>query len=241
MSFLVVANWKMNGDTALVRDFLAAIDTSFASDLLNKGPLELVICPPFTLMSAFDSRCPSVRLGAQNCFSGVSKGCTGEISAAMLKECGCDYVILGHSDRRGTFAEENSDIRLKAESAIEEGITPIICVGETLQERNSGISSDILVEQCSKCCPKYGEFIIAYEPVWAIGGSTIPDLEIIRESFDTIRSHGSARTILYGGSVNQGNIRALKSQIDGLSGVLVGSAGTKVDEFCGIISNVLEL
>ncbi|WP_041651505.1 triosephosphate isomerase [Anaplasma centrale] len=241
MSFLVVANWKMNGSVALVRDFLSAIDASFAPDLLSKHSLELVICPPFTVMSAFNSGCPSVKLGAQNCFSGASKGATGEISAKMLRECGCDYVILGHSDRRSAFGEGNSDIRLKAESAIGEGITPIICVGETLQERHSGMSGDVLVEQCDECCPKYGEFIIAYEPVWAIGGSTIPDLGIIKESFDIIASHSSVRTVLYGGSVNQDNIRALKSQVGSLSGVLVGSAGTRVEAFCGIISSVLEL
>ncbi|MCU7611678.1 triosephosphate isomerase [Anaplasma capra] len=239
MSFLIVANWKMGGNAVLLQDFLTAIGGRFA---LSRSSIEIVICPPFTAMLAFHSINSSVKLGAQNCFFRADKGCTGEISAKMLKECGCDYVILGHSDRRGGLGEKNSDVRLKAEVAIEEGIIPIICMGETLEERRDGISGDVLIEQCNECLPKYGEFVIAYEPIWAIGGLDIPDLDVIKESFDIIQSHSPvACPILYGGSVNQDNVRVLKSEICNLSGVLVGSAGTKIDAFCGVISNLLEL
>ncbi|MGN7678487.1 MAG: triosephosphate isomerase [Anaplasma sp.] len=238
MSFLVVANWKMNGDAPLMRDMLAAVGTRFAHGELD-GVIEVVICPPFTVLSAFRSSDSFLKLGAQNCNTG--KGCTGEISAQMLRECGCDYVILGHSDRRGVFYEKNSDIKLKAEAAAGEGIMPIICVGETLQEKEQGVAREVVLRQCDECIPNSNKFIIAYEPVWAIGGSTTPAIDVIEGLLSTIKSRVPACPILYGGSVNQDNIRALKSGIAGLSGVLVGGAGTKVDTFCGMISSLLEL
>ena len=235
MPFLVIANWKTNGNAALARMFLDAL-----SSYVVPESCRVVLCPPFTAMPFLSLNGHSIHLGGQDCFSKVGKGCTGEVSPAMLRECGCKYVILGHSDRRQLLHEDNSCIKLKATGAIEEGLTPIICVGETRIERERGDSESVLLNQCRTCFPDRGEFIVAYEPVWAIGGSAIPELTLINDAFKIIRSHNPKHKIVYGGSVNGSNIRSLKNGIGGINGVLVGSASLNIDDFSGILNNLIE-
>ncbi|CAN7947569.1 unnamed protein product [Ixodes pacificus] len=156
----------------------------------------------------------------------------------MLRESGCDYVILGHSERREIFAESANDIKMRVESAVNARLIPILCVGETIEERKVGCFKEVLLAQCEECIPDNGRIIIAYEPVWAIGGSEIPKLEAIQESIAAIRSRFTTHTILYGGSVNQNNVCDLL-KVDGLSGILVGGVSIKLKQFCEMIHNLL--
>ncbi|MFV9839136.1 MAG: triosephosphate isomerase [Aaplasma endosymbiont of Hyalomma asiaticum] len=239
MPFLVIANWKTNGSAATAREFVEAICPAYTSPECCRS-YRVVLCPPFTAMPFLSSYVQDMDLGGQDCFSKAGKSCTGEISPSMLRECGCKYVILGHSDRRQILNEDNSCIKLKATGAIEEGLTPIICVGETKSERDRGDSASVLFDQCSSCFPDNGEFIVAYEPVWAIGGLSIPELSVIDDAFKVIRSHNPKHKIVYGGSVNGSNIFSLKNGISGIDGVLVGNASLNVDSFGRILDNLME-
>ena len=239
MPFLVIANWKTNGNAATARAFVEALCPSYTSPECRRN-YRIVLCPPFTAMQFLPSDVQDIDLGGQDCFPKVGKGCTGEISPAMLRECGCKYVVLGHSDRRQLLNEDNSYIKLKATGAIEEGLIPIICVGETKSERDSGDSENVLLDQCRTCFPDYGEFIVAYEPIWAIGGLSIPKLSVIDDAFKVIRSHNPKHKIVYGGSVNGNNIFSLKNGINGIDGVLVGNASLNIDSFSRILNNLME-
>lgn len=238
MSFLVVANWKANGNARLAESFLDVLSSQ--NSLSGGSTCSVVLCPPYTAMPSLRGRSCVVRLGGQDCFAGVSRGCTGEITAKMLRECGCEYVILGHSDRRTLLNESDSLIKLKAESAVGECLIPIICVGENREERESGATGRVLLEQCRSCLPEEGEFFVAYEPIWAIGGSVIPDIAMIEEAFSIIKSHNPGLRIIYGGSVNESNIRSLKTGVSGIAGVLVGSASLDADGFARMLDNVME-
>ncbi|MEH0831700.1 triosephosphate isomerase [Anaplasma bovis] len=234
MSFLLVANWKTSGDAQLVGTFLDELKP-YRSDKCS-----IVLCPPMTVIGSISSfENPSaVEFGAQNCFVN-DKNCTGEVSARMLKECGCTYVIVGHSERRSTCHESNGDIKVKAEAAIEAGLIPIICVGESMAERTAGMLREVLIRQLRECLPSEGEFVIAYEPIWAIGGAVISDLSEIKEAIEIIRSHKAKSKILYGGSVNASNVSDLVTGID-VGGVLVGSASTTTTSFTNILCNLFE-
>ena len=221
-------------------DFI--VFSSFAERLSNslshvKADLEVVLCPPFIALSNLIAY-PHVKFGAQNCFHEVEGKYTGEISPKMLYNCGCSYVIVGHSERRTTFNESDSDVQLKATSVIKSGLIPIVCVGETLLDRNNNMLKDTLLTQCYNSFPKNGKFIIAYEPVWAIGSSEIPDVDLILQALEIIRSCNDTSDIIYGGAVNQDNVKDLMS-IDQLSGVLVGSASLKLDSFYNIICSAV--
>ncbi|MDB1135708.1 triosephosphate isomerase [Candidatus Anaplasma sp. TIGMIC] len=235
MSFLVVANWKANGDLGLANEFLDSL-CSYVTEY-GSGKVEAVFCPPFVAMPTRSQDCP-IRLGGQDCFHESGKGCTGEITAGMLHRCGCEYVILGHSDRRLMLGEADGDIRRKSECAISAGLKPIICVGETLEERKGGVSREVLLRQCRSCLPIEGEFFVAYEPIWAIGGSEIPDVDLIRESLGVIKSCDPDLKVLYGGSVSDGNICDLVAGISDIAGVLVGSASLSSSRFCSMMSNL---
>ena len=234
MSFLLVANWKTSGDAQLVGVFLDELK------LYHSDKCSIVLCPPMTAIgsiSGFEN--PSVEFGAQNCFVN-GKNCTGEVSARMLKECGCTYVIVGHSERRSTCHESNSDIKAKAEAAIEAGLVPIICVGESMPERAAGMLKEVLIRQLKECLPLQGKFIIAYEPIWAIGGAVISDLNEIKEAIEIIRSYDVESKVLYGGSVNASNISDLVTGITDIGGVLIGSASTTTASFTDILRNLFE-
>ena len=208
----------------------------------------ILVCPPFTALGAVSAEIKgsNVSLGAQNMHFRDSGAFTGEISASMLKEIGVEYVILGHSERRHVFGEDDSLINKKVKTAISNGLKAILCVGETLEERENGKMEDIISGQIGNCLEgidNMDNIVIAYEPVWAIGtGKTATPLEaeevhlVIRKLlgsiFDDEVSEGVS--ILYGGSVKPDNIKKLISQ-DNIDGVLVGGASLDAKSFSEIV------
>lgn len=186
-----------------------------------------------------------IGLGAQDCSANAADGAyTGEVSAAMLKDAGCDYVILGHSERRQYHGETNALIRRKAEAALAAGLTAVICVGESQAEREAGKHLTVISQQVNECLPSLAHnnsVIIAYEPVWAIGSGATPTLAEITEVHKTIASlltydTPAARTaIVYGGSVKAANAKDILSA-NAVDGALVGGASLKPEEFSAIIS-----
>lgn len=249
---LIVGNWKMNKD---INESAALIE-----DLKNRlkdfrGEVEIVICPPFTslvIASALIKDSP-IRLGAQNMSDKDDGALTGEISARMLTAIGCQYVILGHSERRQYFKETNEYINLKVHKALKSNLIPIICVGETLEERESGVTDKVVSTQIKGVLRELTsddmkKVIIAYEPVWAIGtGKNATQREanevhkLIRKLVGQMYSWPVAEslTILYGGSVSPTNALELLSEPD-IDGALVGGACLKADSFFSIINAGLE-
>jgi triosephosphate isomerase len=252
----IVGNWKMNGLAEAGLELAEAVAR-------HKRPegAEVVICPPFTLLAqaAWKIRGQGTKLGGQDCHTGEFGAFTGDISAVMLKDAGCTYVILGHSERRQFHAESNALVRQKAQSALKAGLVPIICVGESPEERDAGKHLEVLERQVAESVPQLPassfqlsgkeadsrkltaeSYLIAYEPVWAIGSGRTPSLEQIAQAHKHIaKSAGGAITppILYGGSVKPGNARDIL-HTQGVDGVLVGGASLKAVEFCAIIDGV---
>lgn len=240
---IIVANWKMNGSMPLVESFGHAMGK--LADTLPEA-MELVVCPPAVYLRGMaqalgESR---VRLGAQNCHAEAVGAHTGEISAPMLKEAGAEYVILGHSERREQQGETNAQVRAKAEAALKSSLIPIICVGESLAERESGTAIDVVVKQTKASIPTNHQpptanhFIVAYEPIWAIGSGRIPEMGEIasmhRAVADALLSTtGKNIPVIYGGSVNEANARAILT-CDGVHGALVGGASLKAESFVAI-------
>ncbi|QGR02473.1 triose-phosphate isomerase [Ehrlichia ruminantium] len=240
MSLFIIANWKMNGDFLTFSLFTKELSNRLVNLVNIEDKVEIILCPPFIALSASTNCSSNIKFGGQNCCYAASGKYTGEISASMLYNSGCSYVILGHSERRNMFYESDADVKLKAECAIESGLIPIVCVGETLIDRKDGMLKDALLSQCSKSFPRNGKFIIAYEPVWAIGSNVIPSIDVIVEALDIIRSYDSVSNIIYGGAVNHTNVHDIIN-INRLSGVLVGSASLSVDSFFNVICNAINV
>ncbi len=239
---LAAGNWKMNGTAAALSE-LEALARSFPNP-----SVEVLICPPATLLHrASDAvRGTDITIGGQNCHAATSGAHTGDISADMLVDAGASAVILGHSERREDHGEQNEDVRAKARTAMDAGLKAIVCVGESLEQREAANTLDIIGGQLSGSIPDQstGEnLIVAYEPIWAIGTGKVPTLNEIGEVHDFIRARlerrfgeGAGRSVrlLYGGSVKPGNA----SEIFGVSnvdGALVGGASLKAQDFSGII------
>ncbi|WFW29892.1 MAG: triosephosphate isomerase [Wolbachia endosymbiont of Menacanthus eurysternus] len=229
MSFLIVANWKMNGTRSLFVDFISKLNSK--SDEFSS---KLVICPPFTSFPDNLELSSNISIGAQNCHYKKFGSYTGEISVKMLKELGCTYVILGHSER---VNETDNQIKLKSEIAIEYGLCPIICVGDNIRDYENNKIMMIIEHQCKIRLPTHGEYIIAYEPVWAIGTGRIPSSDTIAEVVEVIESCVSKKRCIYGGSVSSKNVENLLS-ISGISGLLIGSLSLNFDQFYKIIQQV---
>ncbi len=234
MSFLIVANWKMNGSRLSFIDFIHRLNENFQKT-------ELVICPPFTALA--NKIKPNISIGAQNCHHETKGAYTGEVSAEMLADLGCSYVILGHSERKLHCGETDDQIKLKVYAALEAGLHPIICIGETLLDRSEKKTKDVLLKQCTNYLPKEekykNKYTVAYEPVWAIGQGSIPEITLIAETIEMIRSHLQSR-VIYGGSVNLKNVEELV-KMQKISGLLIGSASLDFDNFYGIIKKVESL
>ena len=230
MQKIIVGNWKMHGSRETARALVAAV-------CAQKTTAQVVVCPPFTLLSDIAPQLGGshVKLGAQDCSFQPRGAYTGDISAAMLKEAGCTHVIVGHSERRQYHFESNDHIRKKAALAMEAGLTPIICVGENAEERKSGRAEENVGLQLKHCLPDAGagDFLLAYEPVWAIGSSQTPTLADIERMHAHIAGVTKA-PILYGGSVKGANAREIVAA-KGVSGVLVGGASLDAKEFGTII------
>jgi len=233
MQKIIVGNWKMHGNAALAKTL--AVDVAGQA---AKSSAQVILCPPFTLIAQLNWLISgsNLALGGQDCSPQPEGAYTGDISAQMLKDAGCKYVIIGHSERRQYHHESNEKVRLKAEQAIKTGLIPILCIGENAEERKSGKAIDNVCQQLRQCLPK-GDFLLAYEPVWAIGSGRTPTLDEIGQMHAAITAVTPA-PVLYGGSVNAGNAKDIMA-VDGVAGVLVGGASLKAEEFCKIIASAI--
>lgn len=225
----------MNGSRSLVNEFFTLMDG------VDKQAVEVIICPPACFISAFES--VDFALGGQT-MSELDNGAhTGDISAQMLLEVGCKYVIVGHSERREDHGESNDAVAAKAAKALEAGLTPIICVGESLQTREAGqleafIAAQLDALTATLSAEQLAQAVIAYEPIWAIGTGVTASPEQAQQVHAFIRGHlaefdsnvAAKLPLLYGGSVNASNAKELFAQAD-IDGGLIGGASLKVDEF----------
>ncbi len=230
---IIVANWKMNGSEDLMKEF---------SQLTCSKHNDIIICPPFTLLDSAKTLLPNfVKIGAQNCGAEDKGAFTGEISASMLREKSVSYVLIGHSERRTLFNETNNIIFKKVEAAIKSELTPIVCIGETLSEKEANKTLQVLDNQINGSVAKiepHEQVIVAYEPVWAIGTGLTPDENEIKEAHLYIKTklnqHFNADIpILYGGSANSKNCSQIIS-IENVGGLLVGGASLKKNDFRAI-------
>ena len=233
-----IANWKMFGDLRTLNSLDKVI--SF-SKIKKKNKFKLIYCPPNTLIRAMSKRLKktSIDVGAQNCHENHDYGpFTGNVNSKMLKNVGAKYVILGHSENRHN-GEDDKLINLKIQSAIKTGLKVIFCIGETLNEKRSKKTNQVLSRQIKKglkSIKNKSKIIIAYEPVWSIGTGLIPKIDDLIKSVSFIKSKFGKKTpkILYGGSVNSSNVDQLK-KISIINGFLIGGASQNPKNFIDII------
>ena len=244
MKKLIAGNWKMNaslaGNEALVQGLLAGVGTPAC---------DVAVCVPSPYLAQLQTLLAgqnAIELGAQNVSAHEAGAYTGDVSAAMLKEFGVRYAIVGHSERRQHQAESDTLVAIKAERALKAGITPIVCVGETLQQREAGLTDTIVKQQLSAVIHLVGhcisEIVVAYEPVWAIGtGKTATPEEaqhvhsVLRAQLQAATEHADRIRILYGGSMNAANAAQLLAQPD-IDGGLIGGASLKAADFLAIVA-----
>ena len=243
---IVAGNWKMNTTPQSAADLAAGV----AAGAGSAGNVELIVCPPFVSLPAVrDAVAGSVvRIGAQNVHHEGSGAFTGEVSSEMLVGL-CQYVILGHSERRQMFGESDETVNLKVRAALLAGLRPILCVGETLEQREAGDAADVVEGQVLAGLadvPDIRDVVVAYEPIWAIGTGRAATPEIAEEIMggailDALRDlFGDAAEevpLLYGGSVNAGNAGAFAAQAS-IHGGLVGGASLQADQFLEVVAAV---
>ncbi len=242
----IVGNWKMHGTRAMLAE-ARAIDR--AAERLIK--VEVAVAPPFTLIHATRKEANLIGIGAQDVHPADGGAHTGDISAAMVKDAGAGFTIVGHSERRANHNETNALVKEKAEAAVAAGMNVIVCVGETEEERNSGKAESVVADQLSGSAPT-GEGMaekvtIAYEPVWAIGTGRTPTVDDVSAMHRHIREklgelygeEGAEIRILYGGSVKPENAAELLGA-DDVGGALVGGASLTAESFLGIIMAAAE-
>jgi triosephosphate isomerase (TIM) len=237
---LVVGNWKMHGNRAANAELLAAVAGG------RPYGCDVAVCVPFPYLTetATSLSGSDLRWGAQDCSAHEQGAYTGEVSAPMLAEFGCRYAIVGHSERRAYHHEDDQLVAHKAQAALARGITPIVCVGETLAQREAGETDAVVkrqlaavIHQLAHCA---GEIVVAYEPVWAIGTGRTATPEqaqdvhrVLRSQLQAATGRGQDMTILYGGSVKPDNAAILFAQAD-IDGGLIGGASLKSADFIGI-------
>jgi triosephosphate isomerase (TIM) len=238
---LVAGNWKMNGLLASVGELKKIVAGSGGL----RGTADLLVCPPATLIGAFvEAAVGALAIGAQDCHAEPSGAFTGDISAEMLADLGAVAVIVGHSERRTLHGETDADVRRKVQAAWRAGLTAILCVGETREERTAGRTLAVVGNQLANSVPDgatAARLVVAYEPVWAIGTGQTPTAADVAEAHGFIRERLSARLageaermrILYGGSVKPANARALMA-VANVDGGLIGGASLKAEEFLAI-------
>jgi len=233
----LIANWKMNGDTRSVRAWVFAVNAALAK---RNAAVKVVLCPPSLYITDGVAALPpnaQLALGAQNCHAATKGPYTGEISSAMLMDAGADYVIVGHSERRAT-GDADADVLAKATAAITAGLMPIICVGESFAAYEKKQTHMVLDDQLEllKSLPR-GGYLIAYEPIWAIGTSRTPSMAEINAAHSHIKSVlGSETAVLYGGSVNAVNAGEILAQLQ-VSGALIGGASLEIESMCAMIAS----
>jgi triosephosphate isomerase len=240
---LIAGNWKMNGLTAAldeVRAIAASLDATPADG-------DVALCPPATLLAALAEAATgtTIKVGGQDCRAEASGAFTGDIAAEMLADAGAGLVILGHSERRAGYGETDALIASKVDAALRAGLTPIVCVGETLPQREAGRALEIVTGQVHNSLPDAvsdRDFYVAYEPVWAIGTgltATTPQIEEVHRAIRAVLikrfgAHGGGVPILYGGSVKPANAVEILHAAE-VGGALVGGASLKAADFLPII------
>lgn len=244
---IVAGNWKMNLNLADAKQLVSSV----CSKMSEFDDTQVIFFPSFPFLSDVKQvleKGKPVFLGAQNCHTHTNGAFTGEVSAAQLNSIGCQYVLVGHSERRQYFKEKEADLVLKIKQALANNLRPVFCVGETIQERKTNNYFKVITEQITTVLEQFSEtefskFVIAYEPVWAIGtGETATPAEaqemheFIRTVIAGVYSESTAAktSILYGGSCNAQNAQELFACKD-VDGGLIGGASLKVDDFCKII------
>lgn len=244
---LIVGNWKMNGSISLIKEMVETLRSEID---VNNLPCTVAFCPPALYVDSFLAavKDTGIKVGTQNIYPKPSGAFTGEISAPMLKEWQVDFCIVGHSERRSYFGETDEMVNQKSAILLENGIRPIICVGETLDQRESGEHESVVIDQLNKALANLSSdqlksCVIAYEPVWAIGtGKTATSEQanqmhkVIRKQLEAISGSETAEAfpILYGGSANAKNAAELLAQSD-IDGLLVGGASLKPADFSTMI------
>ena len=237
---IAAGNWKMNGTQANLAEIQTIAEA--AQDIHSLA----IICPPAHLLHSAASLPGPLAIGGQNCHHAPSGAFTGDISAEQLADCGASYVILGHSERREGYSESDSLVRDKARGALNSGLTPIICLGESQEQRVGGRAIEVVLAQLTGSLPDDAEVIIAYEPIWAIGTGLVPSVAEIAEVHDALRAQlhaifakGQDISILYGGSVKPSNAQAIFA-ITNVNGALVGGASLKAEDFLPIMRSLAE-
>ena len=242
--FLVAGNWKMNGSSAANAELVAGI----VAGVPEGGGFSLLVCPPFPYLASVVAQAEgsAVKVGAQNVSEHEKGAFTGEVAPGMLSDLGCDYVIVGHSERRALYGETSAQVAAKFQAAQAAGVTPILCVGETLAEREAGTTEAVIDEQLDAVLNTAGVnalagAVIAYEPVWAIGTGMTATPEQAQDVHAHIRGRLAEQSaeiaagvqILYGGSMKGENAAGLLTQPD-IDGGLIGGASLKAEDFLAI-------
>jgi triosephosphate isomerase len=245
---LVVGNWKMNGDLRHNDALLAGLRAGWRQGTAQESAREIAVCVPFPYLWQAQAALSGsvIAWGAQNVSEHLNGAYTGEVSAGMVAEFGCTYVVVGHSERRSLYGETDAVVAAKADAALKAGMTPIVCVGESWAERDAGEGEAVVVRQLdaviSRLEERIAETVVAYEPVWAIGTgrSATPDLaqrvhHVLRNRLRDHEARMGGIPLLYGGSVKAANAKALFACAD-IDGGLIGGASLNVDEFLAIAS-----
>ena len=241
-TILIAGNWKMNASIGMAEQLTGALTAWSARD-----GVELLVCPPFPYLVPVNASIANsgIKLGAQSCHAAESGAHTGDISAEMLADVGCTYVIVGHSDRRTDHAEDDATVRGQGDAAHRAGLTAMVCVGETEAERDADKTLDVVATQLTGSVPDgatASNTVIAYEPVWAIGTGRTPTEAEVQDVHAAIRANLAARfgnemadgtRILYGGSMKPGNAAGLLALAD-VDGGLIGGASLKAEDFTAI-------
>lgn len=237
---LIAGNWKMYGRRADLTEISALAEA--AGEALAR--LDVLVCPPLPYIeAALRAAGGRLAVGAQDCSPvGEDAARTGEVSAAMLADIGARYAIVGHSERRSLHGETDELVRAKAAAACAAGLTPIVCVGETQAERDAGCAAQVVRAQVRASTPDSAAIVVAYEPVWAIGGNRTPTPPEIADIHSVVRAElvarygepGTAVRVLYGGSVNAKNAGEIFA-VEGVDGALVGRACLKAADFAAIV------
>ncbi|MDH4120339.1 MAG: triose-phosphate isomerase [Deltaproteobacteria bacterium] len=250
MSKTIVGNWKMNGSLGHIAQFVPALRKGLPQGFAQAGGV-VGLCPPFPYLAAMAQQLQGsdILLGGQNVYPAVQGAFTGEVSPGMLKELGASLCIIGHSERRELLKEDDAFVRAKLQSLLAEDITPILCVGETLAQREGGRQEEVVSRQLNAALQgldvgQAARLTIAYEPIWAIGTGKTASPQQANEMHSLIRSLLATLfgpvvapkiDILYGGSVNPGNAASLLSQPE-VNGALVGGASLKAEDFLAILA-----
>tara|TARA_E500000178_G_scaffold233790_1_gene230252 strand:+ start:235 stop:954 length:720 start_codon:yes stop_codon:yes gene_type:complete len=230
---IFIANWKLNGNPLFLKDYYEKLK-------LNSNNCT-IICPPSIYLKSIKGNNENLFCGAQNVSSYKEGAYTGELSASMLKDNNIDFCLVGHSERRQYFAETNEIVNIKSSNLIEENIIPVICIGETLEQKENNLTEEILSTQIKDSIPNaanHQNVLIAYEPVWAIGTGLTPTLAEINQVHELIKNFDQKFInfkVLYGGSVKSSNSKQI-TELNHVDGCLIGGASLKVDEFNTIIS-----